>query len=245
MSAGFCSITDALAEAQFYVLRKINNKFEALRRLSELLEQLGDLKSLIPNISSLVPIVDIDLSTYVNLVSNCPFLGLPPVSETSINALRNRVLSAYNAYMADLLNHPWMRMGELQDQLTKYQQQVNAAFAEGAQYIQCLQAACQAARATGSFLERVSSTDIDNEFARFGTNFVQNGGQVLTATAELKYSQALQTVETLRDLGADARDDYSTAKRALTDTASGNIGSSGTATDVPVNSNPIITLPSP
>lgn len=241
MSAGFCAITEALAEAQFYVLRKINNKFEALRRLAELLEQLGDLKSLIPNISSLVPIVDIDFSTYTNLVSNCPFLGLPAVNETTLNALRDQVLSAYNSLTADLLNHPWMRMGELQDVMTKYQQKVNAAFAEGGQYIQCLQAACQTAHAAGNFLQRVSTTDIDTEFDRFSTNFVSNGGRVLADTAALKHGQALQTVDAMRTLGADVADDYTTAKLAATGPISNSTGTS--STDFP--SNPVITLPNP
>ena len=242
--AGFCDITDALAEAQFYILRRLNKKFEALRRLAELLEQLGDLSNLIPNISSLIPIVDINFDIYTNLVSNCPFLGLPNVNEASLEGLRNQVLTAYNTLTRDLLNHPWLRMGKLQDQLTKAQQQLNSAFAEGGQYLQCLQAACQAAQQTGQFLTRVSQTDISAEFSKFGTNFVQNGGKVLSDTATLKYNQVVQTVDTMRELGADIPQDYKTAKAAV----QGNItvpssttGSSGSSTNI--SPNPVITLP--
>lgn len=214
--AGVCDITDALAEAQFYVLQRINRKFEALRRLGQLLEQLGDLSNLIPQISNLIPVIDIDLSLYTNLRSNCPFLNLPAASEASLENLRQQVITAYSTLTGNLLNHPWMRMGQLQDQLSKYQQQVNAAFAEGGQYIQCLQAACQTARATGQFLTRVSQTQIDAEFARFGRNFVDNAGQVLNDAATAKYDQVVATVNQMRELGADVGTDYKTAKAAVT-----------------------------
>lgn len=218
--AAFCSITDALAEAQFEVLKRINNKFDALRRLAELLEQLGDLSVLIPNLSQLIPILDIDLDAYVNLRANCPFLNLPPVNEASLDGLRNQVLSAYSQLTSRVLNHPWMRMGKLQDQLSRYQAQFNTAFAEGSQYIQCLQAACQTAEAladTGeSFAKRVVNTDIGNELARFSRNYVDQAGQVLTNAGKAKYEQAARVVDRMKELGADVGNDYKTAKQAAT-----------------------------
>ncbi len=236
--AGFCDITDALAEAQYYVLRRINNKFEALRRLGELLEQLGDLSNLIPQISQLIPVIDIDLSIYTNLRSNCPFLNLPAADETSLENLRNQVITAYSTLTAGLLNHPWMRMGKLQDQLSKYQQKVNAAFAEGGQYIQCLQAACQAAQQTGQFLTRVSQADIANEFSRYGRNFVDNAGQVLNESALAKYDQTVAAVNQMKSLGAEVAQDYSTAKAAVTTTTT--TSSSTTTADSP---NTVTSLP--
>lgn len=200
--ADFCSITDALAEAQYNILRKLNNKFEALRRLMELLEQLGDLSALIPNISALIPVIDIDLDAYTNLRSNCPFLNLPAADETNIEALRRKVIDAYNSLTADALNHQWLRMGKLQDALTKAQGQLNAAFAQGAQYLQCLQAACATAQAATGFLNRVGDTKINAELARFEKNFVTEGGRVLTAPAQAKYEQAVRALDTMAELGA-------------------------------------------
>lgn len=200
--ADFCSITDALAEAQYNILRKLNNRFEALRRLMEILEQLGDLKAFIPNIASLIPVVDIDLDAYTNLRSNCPFLNLPAVDETNLEALRRQVIDAYNSLTADALNHQWLRMGKLQDALSRAQGQLNAAFAQGAQYIQCLQAACATAQSAEGFLNRVGSTNVTAELARFEQNFVTEGGRVLTAPAQAKYEQAVRALDTMAELGA-------------------------------------------
>lgn len=218
--AAFCSITDALAEAQYEVLKRINNKFEALRRLAELLEQLGDLSILIPNISQLLPVLDIDFDAYTNLRANCRFLNLPPVDETNLEDLRNQVITAYSQLTAKALNHPWMRMGKLQDQLSRYQDQFNSAFADGSQYIQCLQAACQTAGALAesgqNFLDRVQNSDITGEVARFGRNYVDQAGQVLTNAGKAKYEQAIRVVDRMKELGAEVGDDYQTAKQAVT-----------------------------
>lgn len=240
--ASFCDITDALAEAQYYVLRRINNKFEALRRLGELLEQLGDLSSLIPQINSLIPVIDINFDIYTNLRSNCPFLNLPPADETSLENLRNQVITAYSVLTRNLLNHAYFRMGALQEQLTKYQQKVNAAFAEGGQYIQCLQAACRAAQETGKFLTRVSQTDIDAEFSRFGRNFVDNAGQVLNQSAQVKVNQARAAVDQMRALGADVAQDYGTAKAAI---ANPTVSSTPSVSPEGMNisPNPVVILP--
>jgi len=200
--AGICSIADALAEAQYNILRKLNNKFAAMRRLMEVLEQLGDLSALIPNISALIPVIDIDISAYTQLAASCPFLNLPAADDTTIEGLRRKVIDAYNSLTADALNHQWLRMGKLQDELSRAQGKLNAAFAEGAQYIQCLQAACATVASAESFVKRVGETKIKAELSRFGTNFVEQGGQVLTAGAKAKYQQAVRTVDEMAALGA-------------------------------------------
>jgi hypothetical protein len=70
-----CQVLDALAQFQYDVVRRLNRKFNALRRIAELLEQVGDIGVLIPNIAELIPITSITLDTYQRLVENCPFLG--------------------------------------------------------------------------------------------------------------------------------------------------------------------------
>ena len=236
--AGICSIADALAEAQYNILRKLNNKFEALRRLMELLEQLGDLSALIPNISSLIPVIDIDLDAYTNLRSNCPFLNLPAVDETNLEGLRRKVIDAYNSLTADALNHQWLRMGRLQDELTKAQGKLNAAFAEGAQYIQCFQAACATAASATNFLNRVGETKVNAELARFGKNFVDEGGRVLTAPAQAKYEQTIRVLDTMAELGA------TNVPPSIRDTAASLTVPQTTPVSVNETANPVINITS-
>lgn len=230
--ANVCAITDALAEAQYYSLQKLNRKFEALRRLAQQLEALGDLSTLIPNITDLVPVLDIDISTYTELASACPFLNLPAFNEASLEQLRREVITAYDRLVRNVLNHPWTRMGQLQEQLSMYQQRVNALFAQGAQYLQCLQAACQAAQSTGRFLSRVSADDITKEFGKYTDNFVSKGGQVLTESGQAKYAQAVDTVEAMRDLGSEVTPSFAVSKAAATAAASAPPASSSEENNV-------------
>jgi len=216
-----CDIADALAEAQFYILRKINARFESLRRLATLLEQLGNLQSLVPNLTRLIPVVSIDVTAYTNLATACPFLGLPVVTDANLHELRDRVVGAYNTLMQDVLNHSWMRMGMLQDNLTKYRDQVNAAFAEGQGYLQCLQAACQA---VSSLQSRLSMDVINAEFSKYNRNYIEEAGQILTEPARAKYSEAVQVATTLRDLGATLPlDVVDMSQVAVTAATAGNV----------------------
>lgn len=208
-----CDIADALAEAQFYILRKINAKFESLRRLAQLLEQLGNLQSLVPNLTRLIPVVSVDLSAYTNLSTACPLLGLPVATDADVQALRDRLVASYNTLMQDVLNHSWMRMGMLQNDLEKYRDQVNAAFAEGQDYLQCLQAACAAA---SSLQSRVGLEGILSEFQRYDQNFIQEAGQILTEPAQAKYSEARRAAEILQDLGATLPLDVTQSTTAVT-----------------------------
>ena len=201
---------------QYDIIRRVNRKFEALRRLAQLLEELGDLSTLVPNINSLIPVIDIDLSTYNQLAAACPFLNLPAPGEASLNELRSRIIGAYANLMQGVLSHPWMRMGRVQAELEKFQSKINFALGMGASYIECLQAACNAVSAVGSAFEKVSRADIQKEVSTFTSNYLANAGQVLTAPMQTKYNQAVATKNSLRDFGTDFKDDYSTAKAALT-----------------------------
>ena len=58
-----CQVIDALAQFQYEVVRRLNRKFNALRRIAELLEAVGDLSVIVPNIGDLIPISSITLET--------------------------------------------------------------------------------------------------------------------------------------------------------------------------------------
>jgi hypothetical protein len=214
MAANPCAILDAVSAAQLEVMRRLNKKFEALRRLADLLSQLGDLANWIPNISKLVPVIDIDLSAYQNLVASCPYLNLPYVSDGQVKGLRDMVIGAYSQLARQVLNSPWNRAAALQEQMDGYlaeaQQKLWGAGAQAGQFIQCMQAMCNAATAAADTANNFyqNAGDAGEVVSNFATNFVQNGGQVLSDTTRQQAATARSTVSTLRDLGADIRQDY-------------------------------------
>lgn len=207
-----CGIADALAYFQYDIIRRLNRKFEMLRRLAQILEDLGNLSELIPNINALIPVLAIDLSAYNQLAAACPMLGLPSPGEASLNDLRSKVIAAYGNLAKNLLNHPWTRMGKLQSELIKFQNKISAPLAQGQSYLQCLQAACNAISQAGSAFKNVTQANINQELASFSSNYVNNAGQVLTEGAAIKYGQAQSGLTTLRSLGADVGTDYTTLK---------------------------------
>jgi len=216
MAVNVCAPIDALARFQLDVVRRLNKKFEQLRRLASLLEQLGNLSELVPNIAGLIPVVDIDLSVYNQLAAACPFLNLPAPGEASLNELRAKVIAAYANLARKVLNHPWNRLGALQGELSKLQAQLNAPLATATNFIQCLQAACTAAVQAGTVLGSFSVGQINTEIAKFNEFYVEQAGQVLTGPAETKFNEAQNTFKTLNELGAGVKDDYSFAKAEAT-----------------------------
>jgi len=190
-------------------MRRLNKKFEQLRRLAALLEQLGDLSWLVPNLNALIPVANIDFEVYNQLASNCPFLGLPgnPV-QGNLDALRAQVLAAYDDYARKIVNHPFSRMGELQAELTKYQTQITGAMTQGQDFIRCLQSMCAAATSLQSTVSRLSQTDIQATVDKFTENFVTNAGQVLTEPMKQKYQQATDALGVMQGLGSDVGKDY-------------------------------------
>jgi hypothetical protein len=215
MAADPCALVDALAAFQLEVLKRINRKFAALRSLARLLEQLGDLRSLIPNISKLIPIINIDLAMYENLVASCPYLNLPPVTTGDINQLQAMAAGAYANFFNKLLNHPWNRMGQLQEQMDAFQGQINGAFAQAGDFLKCLQAVCATGKAVAGQLNALSKADIGKEISTFANNFAANVGQVLTEPMQQKYNQIVEAKGQLQALGADVKTDYKDSKAAL------------------------------
>jgi len=206
MAASICQTLDGLAAAQLEIQRRLNRKFNALLRLSQLLEQLGDVTVLFPNLSNLIPVVDIDFNTYESLRQNCQFLNLPPAegnAATAVQELRRRVTDAYAVLLRQLSNSPNFRLGKIQEFLNKSQGDVNMAFAIAGDYLRCAQAACNTVGAVGSTLQNIASADLQKEAAAFTQNFVTNGGKVLSQGAQIKYDQTRATVDRLKELSAD------------------------------------------
>lgn len=198
-----CQVIDALAKFQYDVISRLNRKFSTLRRLAELLEQIGDVRDLVPNLESLIPVTSITLETYHRLVLNCPFLHLPDASDENLGLLRQRVVAAYAALIRQLLNHPHLRMGKLQDLLTRFQNDLNAGAAVVADYLTCLQTICDTIdSAVGSF-NNITQAAIGKEVAAYTKNFVQNAGKVMTAGMEVKEKQIVTAIDKLHELSTD------------------------------------------
>lgn len=215
MAADPCAVIDALAAFQLDVLRRINRKFAALRGLAQLLEQLGDLSALVPNIGNLIPIVNIDLQLYEELVAACPYLNLPPVTTGNLNQIQAYLTGAYANFFNRLLRHPWNRMGQLQAQMDSFQSQIDSAFTQAGDFLRCLQTVCATGRAVKGQLNALADADIAKEIGIFADNFVADAGQVMTAGMREKYAQVVEAKSQLRALGADVGQDYADSKAAL------------------------------
>jgi hypothetical protein len=219
MAVDPCQVVDTLAAFQLDVLKRINKKFTALRSLAGLLEQLGELSDLVPNIGRLIPVVNIDLALYENLVANCPWLNLPPATTGDLNQLQAMVTGAYANMINKLLRHPWNRMGQLQDQLDDFlgqiQGDVNSAMTQAADFLRCLQTVCAAGRAAVGQLNAIKDADIAAEIDKFTDNFVKDAGQVMTEGMKTKYQQLQDAKLQLEVLGGDVGKDYADAKAAL------------------------------
>jgi hypothetical protein len=217
-----CDIINPLANFQLDVITALNKKLLALQHLAELLEQLGDaavafLNDLQGFVDHLVPIIDIDLEIYFQLVSACPLINLPPVSaggSVGTAALQAMVSQAYNNMTKKLLNHPYTRMASLQGQMDDFKKQVdsNAAVALGA--YQCLQAVC-----SGHLFTPKLSANASTQLGSYQKNFIVNNGQVLTSTAQVAKVTQIQTLTTrMQDLGATVGQTYTGAKAKLIQT---------------------------
>jgi len=214
-----CQVVDTLVAVQFEILKRINKKFSALRSLASLLEQLGDVEELIPNIGRLIPVVRIDLAFYENMVAQCPFLNLPPVTSGDLNQLQAMVTGAYANMINRLLRHPWNGMGQLQDQLDDFlgqiQGDVNSAMTQTNDFLRCLQTVCAAGKAVAGQLNAMNDATIAGEITKFAENFAADGGRVMTEGMVTKNKQLNDTILALEALGGDVGMDYADAKAAL------------------------------
>ena len=214
-SANPCAVTDALARMQYDLIRRVNRKFESVRRLAALLMDLGNLSDLVPNIAALIPVVDIDFNTYNQLAAACPFLNLPFPGDASLAELRSKVIAAYANLMKGLLNHPWSRMGKLQEEFDQFTAKVNAVLGQGASYLECLQAACNAVSATGSAFQKVTQAHIQKELTAYGKGYLASAGKVLTDPMQTKYNDTVAVRSLLTNSGAEFVGDFNTVSANL------------------------------
>lgn len=205
-TSNVCGVIDVLADFQQQVISAINGKFASLRRLSELLQQLADLTGFIPDISKLIPISAIDLTAYENLRNSCKFLNLPPSSgdpEQTLGALRAQVNTAYGRLLGQLNLNPLGRMDKLQGKLNDYQARFNLGTLGGVDFMQCLQAACQAVVAVEgsvSNLSNTSSAQVKKAAQDYLDNIVNGNGKVLSAEAQAKVGNWSSTKSGVVDL---------------------------------------------
>ena len=206
-----CSIVDALAALQFDLLRRINKKFAALRSLARTLEQLADLQSWIPDLTRLVPVASIDLSLYNYLAASCPYLNLPP-ADGDLNQLQVAVRNAYTSLYASIRRSPHFRLGQVQDQMDKFQSKLTGSLGQASQFLQCLNAVCAAGEAS-KLLLAPSQKSLKQAVDTYADNFVRDAGSVLSSTGKAKYAEAVDGLSQLQALGADVKSDYATAKK--------------------------------
>lgn len=202
-----CGVVDALSAFQVQVMNSLNGRFAALRRLAELLESAADLTGFLPDISRLIPLASIDLSLYENLRVQCPFLNLPPASESAeqyVGELRAQLNAAYGQLLRQLNLNPLSVMSTLQSKLDDYQNRMNMAALKGTDFMACLQAACSAAQAVSNF-SASQVTDIANNYYN---NFIVGQGKVLSETAQAKVSTINSMKTTVQELisGPSAQD---------------------------------------
>lgn len=205
-SVSLCNLSNLLADYQYKLIVLLNSKFDSLRRLADLLENLGDLSSLLPPFSSLFPLSAIDLNTYEQLRQACPSLGLPPVEDEineEIDKLRARVGEAYDRILRDLKSLPWFRMGKLQDEMDKFRSKVGGVIDVSGEFLECLQAACNAQETVQSAWGKVSQVSVDDirsNVNNYNNNFTVLGVGILTHEQKAKARELERIGEELNNL---------------------------------------------
>lgn len=217
-----CGVVDAISNFELRSMELLNGRFQALRRLAALLEQAGDATGFIPDISKLIPLAQIDTTLYEQIRVQCPFLNLPPASdsaEQALGKLRAQVNAAYGSLLAQLNAHPFNLMGLLQQKLNDYQNKVNFDVLAGQDFLSCLQAVCQGAAALSNTVQN-SGRSLENVVKTSQTyfkNFVEGDGTVLTAPAQAKYDDFLKVKTSIqKDLINVDTSNFATVKTSPT-----------------------------
>jgi len=195
-----CEFIDAVAAKAYDGVNLLNKKFQQLQRLASLIEQAGDVGGFLPDISGLIPVTDIDLSAYTNLAAACPGLNLPAFSSGNLAELQAEVLAAYGRMVSDIVNHPYLRMDSLQEEMTKVQAEINDALGVGLQWLECLQAACNLGEAAIKFSAGMNAASIQQAITDYTERFITKNGQILTDAAKAKVDNAKSIKNTIEGL---------------------------------------------
>jgi len=118
------------------------------------------------------------------------------------------VNAAYGRLLGQLNLHPLSRLSKLQEKIDDYQQRFNLGALAGVDFMQCLQAACQAAVAiegSVSNLSNTSTSKVVQSAKDYLKNTVTDQGKILTAKSQEKVDnwQSVKTgVKDLMDVEA-------------------------------------------
>ena len=180
-----CKTIDALGFAQLRAMERMNRKIYGLQRVGELLSNAANPAGLMPDVDTLIPIRDIDPTALQTLQTGCPgiFSGLE--QPVSLESFREHVLVAYRGLFSKLDNHPWSRLGRLQDKLNRFQAKFTHLDLNGVQaMLNCVGAVCDAANQLPENIRHQQAV-ID----QYQQNFPGGVGQVLTAPMQAKKNQ--------------------------------------------------------
>lgn len=172
----------------------VNGKVNGLRRLAQLIERASDPRSLVPDINQLVPLSSIDVQSYENLRTSCPFLNLPSAAE-GIENLKSDLNKAYNALIARLGLHPFLQLQRLVDMLDRFLSSSGIDLACVNQYLQCARAACVAAGRVSATLER--DTRVVEEYT---TNVANTTAAILSDSAQNKVKEINSAIDQIKNL---------------------------------------------
>lgn len=172
----------------------MNRKFDALRRLATLIEDASDPKTMFPNLDAMLPLSDINLSTYEHIRNSCPFLNLPP-GQAGVDALRGRVNDAYNALLNELSSHPWSKLDRIQRMMDRFHGKHSLDLQKIKGVLNCSEVLCGTVESfPGQLVEQQRTVD------KWTENFVTHEGQVLTDGMKEKKQQINDLAASVKQL---------------------------------------------
>lgn len=149
-----CSTLRALEEQQLALMDRLNNKVTALQRLADLASSVP-----VPSIDGLIPVAQVDSTTYNLIRASCPFLNLPPLDVDNmigLTALRSQLTAAYQDLLNSLDGAPIARLARFKTMLDRFKSRMNVKLEDLANYTRCAAGVCQAASrvANGTAIQR-------------------------------------------------------------------------------------------
>jgi len=174
---------------------RMNEKFEAFRRMGELLELASDPSYLVPDIDRLVPIQSLDVAAYDILRTSCPYLNLPD-AYAGLASLQTQLDTAYANMIASLKLHPYYCFAKLQAKMDRYQLKWNVDLENLNGYLRCAGEICTFTSTGLSGELRTNQAILDD----YTSNFVNNTGGIMTETMQEKHAQINDLIESIEDL---------------------------------------------